>query len=203
VTAIGLGLKHSTASITYVWHTLQLLDGAVVPINMRLLEVETAKEKVSDLGIVQGIHPIVGLSSGLAFYTVPLLFIDPAIGAPVWGIKFIVAPSANPEIYFPAGTEMVLQLTAAASIPAPNTNFLFPVTSLSPADQTDPEQVLQNSSPRAYMGKRASDVINVLLIGSRNQIDRAFYAAGWAEAQRKSPLSGTLLRKSDHESHLP
>jgi LssY C-terminus len=142
-------------------------------------------------------------SSGLAFYTVPLLFIDPAIGAPVWGIKFIVAPSANPEIYFPAGTEMVLQLTAAASIPAPNTNFLFPVTSLSPADQTDPEQVLQNSSPRAYMGKRASDVINVLLIGSRNQIDRAFYAAGWAEAQRKSPLSGTLLRKSDHESHLP
>ena len=42
VTALGLGLKHSTASIAYAFHTLQLRGGATVPVNTRVIEVETA-----------------------------------------------------------------------------------------------------------------------------------------------------------------
>jgi hypothetical protein len=68
VTAIGFGLKHSTASIAYTFHTLQLSGGAAIPVDTRLVEVETAKEHVDDLGTVGGIHPIVSLSSSLSFY---------------------------------------------------------------------------------------------------------------------------------------
>ncbi|MFZ0591222.1 MAG: LssY C-terminal domain-containing protein [Bryobacteraceae bacterium] len=39
------------------------------------------------------------------------------------------------------------------------------------------------------MGNRPSDVVNVLLIGSRKQMDRAFHGSGWSQAQRKSPIS--------------
>jgi hypothetical protein len=84
VTAIGFGLKHSTASIAYAFHTLQLSGGAAIPVDTRLVEVETAKEHVDDLGTVGGIHPIMSLSSSLSFYTVPLLLVDPTIGAPIW-----------------------------------------------------------------------------------------------------------------------
>ena len=48
---------------------------------------------------------------------------------------------------------------------------------------------MKNSAQRAQMGGRPSDIVNVLLIGSRSQLDRAFHASGWAQAQRKSPIS--------------
>ena len=67
-------------------------------------------------GTVHGIHPAVSLSSSLALFTVPLLFVAPTVGAPVWGIKSMVAPSANPEIYFPPGTELILRLTAPIEV---------------------------------------------------------------------------------------
>src|SRR5665213_381957 len=53
-TAIGLGLKHSTASISYSFHSLLLPGRAAIPVNTQLLEVDTAKEHVDDLGTVYG-----------------------------------------------------------------------------------------------------------------------------------------------------
>lgn len=90
-TAISLGLKHSTASIAYAFHTLQLPSGPAISVNTQLVEVETAKERVDGLGTVHGIHPVAGLSSGVSFYAVPLLLVDPTIGAPVLAIKTVVA----------------------------------------------------------------------------------------------------------------
>lgn len=187
-TAIGLGLKRSTASIAYAFHTLQLPGGTAIPVNIQLVEVETAKEQVDDFGTVHGIHPVASLSSSLAFYTVPLLLVDPTVGVPIWCIKSLVAPPANPEIHFPAGTELILRLTTAVTVPPPNTAFI-PVRSFSPGDLTEIEHLLKNSAQRAYMGNRPSDIVNVLLIGSRKQLDRAFHASGWSQAQRKSPMS--------------
>jgi hypothetical protein len=181
-------LKHSTASIAYNFNTLRLPSGAEVPINTQLLEVETAKEHVDNLGTVRGIHPIVSLSSTWTYCTVPLLFVDPPIGAPLWGVKFVVAPSPNPEIDFPAGTEVILRLTAPLTLPAYNPDFTMP-KSFSGGDLSDIEHLLKNSAQRAYIGSRASDFVNVLLIGSPNQMDRAFHASGWSLAQRKSPMS--------------
>jgi hypothetical protein len=187
--AIGFGLKHSTASIAYAFDTLRLPGGAAVPVKTQLVEVETAKEEVDDRGAVHGIHPIVSVSSILAFYTMPLVFISPAVGIPVLGVKLVLAPSANPEIYFPAGTELILRLTTAATIPTLNTDSVVPAKSFSRSELANIEQILKNSAPRASMGDRPSDIINMLLIGSRSQLDQAFHASGWSKAQRKSPMS--------------
>lgn len=188
-TAIGLGLKHSTASITYGFNTLQLPGGAIIPLNTELVEVDTAKEHVDDLGTVHGIHPVASLSSGFACYGVPLLLLDPTVGAPLWGMKSFIAPSANPEIHFPAGTELILRLLSAVSIPAPSTEFPLPAKSFSREDLAEIEQLLQNSAQRAYVGTRPSDIVNMLFIGTRVQMDRAFHASGWSQANRKSPIS--------------
>src|SRR6185437_429217 len=55
-TAIGLGLKHSTASISYDFQTLRLPGGAEIPINTRLVEVDTSTAAVDERGTVHGIH---------------------------------------------------------------------------------------------------------------------------------------------------
>ena len=189
VSAVGLGLKHSTASVTYNFQTLVLPDGAAVSVSARTVEIDTAKEHVDELGTVTGIPPIASLSSALTFYVVPLLIVNPPIGVPIWGVKSVVAPSANPEIRFPKGTELILRLSATAALPAPIGAFGPPMQSFTRRDLTDVEQLLKNSAQRAQMGGRPSDMVNVLLMGSRSQLDRAFYASGWVQAQRKSPIA--------------
>ncbi len=74
------------------------------------------------------------------------------------------------------------------TVPAP-TAFGAPAQFFSPRDVTEVEQLLKNSAQRAQMGGRPSDMVNVLLMGSRSQLDRAFYSTGWVQAQRKSPLA--------------
>lgn len=188
-TAIRLGLKHSTASISYRFHALLLPGRAAIPVNAQLIEIDTAKEHVDDLSTVYGIHPIASLSSGVAYCAVPLLLADPTIGVPIWGVKSVIAPSANPEIHFPTGTELILRLSTAVTLPETNTDFRIPAESFSPDDLNEIDQLLKNSAQRARMGGRPSDMVNVLLIGSRSQLNRAFHASGWAQAQRKSPIS--------------
>jgi hypothetical protein len=188
-TAIGFGLKHSTASIAYSFHILELPSGTRVPVKAQLVEVETSKEHVDDRGTVRGIHPIVSLSSIWTYCAAPLLFVDPPIGAPLLGMKFLVAPAPNPEIVFPTGTEVFLRLTAPLTLPPPNPGFTVPAKSFSQGDLSNIEHLLKNSAQRAYIGSRASDIVNVLLIGSPNQMDRAFHASGWSLAHRKSPIS--------------
>jgi hypothetical protein len=121
-----------------------------------------------------------------------LLLVDPTIGVPVLGVKSLVAPSANPEIHFPTGTELILRLTTPVNLPVPNSTDFLPAQAFSRGDLTAIEDLLKNSAQRAYMGPRPSDAINVLLIGSKSQMDRAFHASGWSQAQRKSPV--TLYR---------
>ena len=188
VKRFGLGLKQITAAIHYRFHTLQFLNGEAIPIQTELLEVETAKERVDVDGMVRGIHPAVSLSSSLAIFTVPLLFAVPTVGVPVWGIKSIVAPSASPEIYFPSGTELILRLTAPVEVRS-STKRLAGVMSFPPDEVNEVHRLLNGSPQRARLGAHPSDFVNLLFLGSREELDRAFHAAGWSQAERKSPMS--------------
>lgn len=188
VKRFGFGLKQVTATIRYQFHTLQLPSGNTIPIHTELLEVETAKERVDVAGTVRGIHPAASLSSSLSLVAVPMLFVVPTVGAPVWGIKSVIAPSANPEIYFPPGTELILRLTAPIVV-GPSAEKPVGITSFSPDEVSEVHRLLKGSEQQAQQGTHASDVVNVLFLGSREELDRAFYAAGWSQADGKSPLS--------------
>ena len=188
VERFGLGLKQVTASIQYQFHTVQLLNGDTIPVHTELIEVETAKERVDIDGMVRGIHPAASLSSSLALFTVPLLFAAPTIGAPVWGIKAMIAPSANPEIYFPPGTELILRLTAPVEVRS-SARRPVGITSFSLDEASEVHDLLSGSAQQARMGTHPSDLVNLLFLGSREEMDRAFHAAGWFRAERKSPMS--------------
>ena len=188
VKRFGLGLKQVTAAIDYRFHTLQFLNGEAIPIQTELLEVETAKERVDVDGTVRGIHPAVSLSSSLALFTVPLLFVAPTIGVPVWGIKSMIAPSASPEIYFPSGTELILRLTAPLEV-RPSARRPAGVASFRPDEVDEAHHLLNGLPQRARLGAHASDFVNLLFLGNREDLDRAFHAAGWSQADRKSPMS--------------
>ena len=192
VNRFGYGLKQATASIQYSFDTLRVPGNNPIPIKTELLSVETAKERVDLEGVVHGIHPVASLSASLAFYPVSLLITAPAIGVPIWAIKSLVVPPADPEIYFPAGTEFILSLESPLDIPRLHAEAKG-ILALSAEEVSRADKLLNNPvGQRANMGKRPADLVNVLLFGSREQIELAFRAAGWSSAERKSPL--TLYR---------
>jgi hypothetical protein len=170
VTKFGLGIK-ITARIHFRFDTLQLPTGEAISIQTELLEVETAKERVDLNGTARGIHPAVGLSSSLALFTVPLLFVAPMIGAPVYAAKSMIAPSANPEIYFPPGTEVILRLTAPIEV-RPSKERSYGISALSPAERSAVRNLLKGSPQQARMGKHPSDIINLVFFGSHEEMDR-------------------------------
>jgi hypothetical protein len=188
VERFGLGLKQTTARIHYQFHALRLPNGDTIPIQTELLEVQTAKERVDVDGTVHGIHPAASLSSGLALFTVPLLYLAPTAGVLVWGIKSTVAPSANPEIYFPPGTELILRLSAPIQV-CSSASGPAGITSFSPDEVRELRHLLNGSAQRARLGTHPSDLVNLLFLGSRGELDRAFHAAGWSRGERKSPMS--------------
>jgi LssY C-terminus len=107
------------------------------------------------------------------------------------GIKFLIARSPDPEIYFPAGTELILQLTAEADIPAPfhaANREASNIAPLSAAELANAQRVLaslpQQRTDRGH--NHPSDLVNILFLGSRESINRVFQAAGWTGAQRSS-----------------
>lgn len=190
VERVGLGLKHLTSGVQYRFDLLQESGRAAVPLQARVMEVETAKERVNAQGMIGGIYPTANLSSGVAFYALPLLCTQPGIGAVVLGIKTIIARSPDPEIYFPIGTEMILELTSAADIPSSSVL----------QDRLAPLDAAQTAEARRLLAKlpeqrtdrghnQPSDLVNILFLGSRGAIDRAFEAAGWSGAQRRSLTS--------------
>ncbi len=190
VERVGLGLKHATSGIGYRFDTLHLPDGAAIPVDARAAQVETAKERVNADGVIRGIYPTANVSSTVDFYAVPALWINPEFGLPLFGIKCLIARSPDPEIYFPVGTELILELTASAEITdlSPFANNIAP---LSTAEMAEAERVLQKLPEQRTdrVRNRPSDLINILFLGSRESIQRAFEAAGWSGAQPHSLTS--------------
>ncbi len=183
-----LSLRNARASIEYSFETLTL-PGGDVPVQTRLLLVDTAKENVDAGGRVAGISPIVNVSSSLATYAWRVFFLQPAAAIPVWITKFAFARAPDPEIYFPAGTEFLLRLTADLELPetAPAS---APARSLESLFARHLEQAARKIPQQAeYRSGIPSDLINLVLVGRREQLARAFAAAGWSDTDRKSPLS--------------
>lgn len=190
VDRVGLGVKQLTAQISYRFDTLRLPDGTAVPIKARVANVETARERVNAEGIVGGIHPTANFSSTVALYTLRALCVHPDLGIPLLGVKLLIARSPDPEIYFPAGTEIILQVASTVDVPIHGVSHNR-IAFLSVADLAEARQVLSNlPEQRTENGhNQPSDLINILFLGDRDSINRAFHAAGWSGAQRGSLLS--------------
>lgn len=187
---LGFGLKHVTSDMQYRFDTLHMPDGSTAPIDATVMQVETAKERVSPEGVVRGIYPTANVSSSLASYLFPLAWVAPHFGVPFLGIKVVIARSPDPEIYFPAGTEFVLRLNEPASLPFIR-SASSEVPELSARDMADVHRLLAElPQQRTNRGpNHPSDLVNILFLGNHGAIDRAFHAAGWSGAQRSSLLS--------------
>lgn len=189
VAKLGFGIRNGRAKLGLRFHTVHLEKDTAVPLNARLVQVDTARERVDDLGQVYGISSPITVSGALATYAWRLVLLEPMVGSAVWATKFLFAPAPDPEIMFPRGTEILLRVTSTTPVPLPST--VHSVAALSAQDSTS-WQSLINAFPSLRIQEKSGrdgDRINIALGGEPEAIRRAFQAAGWDEADHRNARS--------------
>jgi len=184
---VGLGLLHETASLEIIFDRIITADGSVLPIASQVVEVDNARETVRKgkiRGILATYTPQGRITDGLGH--LPSLNPYSAPSLIVYRL-FTVLP--EPEIYLPPGTDLRLQLNVPLYVgdqpELPQVSF-----EMDEVERGDVEMLLQKNTPRTYTGKgKEADLVNVLFLGSREQMDTAFRTAGWMNGDRLSTRS--------------
>src|SRR5271165_7330583 len=179
VRKVGWGIYHETAALEITFNELHPGNGPAVAFVASITEVENAREHVSK-GTIQGIRssdtPEGRINSRLRHLPTYNPYSD--LGLIVYKATFPIFP--EPEIYYPAGTDMRLRLmNPVHSLPvaaAPSVE-----STAKTSEELDVEQIAPSLPWRSTTTKLAdADVVNLAFVGSREQVEAAFQQAGWS-----------------------
>lgn len=200
VKKVGYGVLHETASLGVDFTKLTLPDGDVLSMSARVTNVENGRERVSKDGIIHGIRSTSSLCYRTSGYIRTALGLEFHAALATWFIRALVVQVPEPEIYYPAGVELTLALKHPLFVdPHPESDGTPP--RLAHVERVNLRPLVEELPSRAYAFSRPSDLVNVLFIGSREQISRAFLAAGWAQALPATLRSGILNIRAVAEEH--
>lgn len=202
VAKIGFGIVHETATLVLNFTHVTLPDGATLPLSTRLAEVDNSRERVIPDGTIRGIRSTASISYRFSGYIRTALCWEVHARIALWLIKTLLVQVPEPEIYFPPGVELTLALNKPVyGNPLPES--VEPARRLSEKARDVLETMVDNMPfrARAQKSNRESDVINLMFIGSDDEISRGFIAAGWTQATAKSMRSRFLDVRAVVEGH--
>jgi hypothetical protein len=188
VARVGLGIRHETASLDLDFNQVSPPEGDPVPLAARVAEVDNARERVTRDGRIHGVRATDSGSYRISGYVRDLLFrceLHARIAEVI--IKAAVINLPEPEIYLPAGAELTLALSQplflraspddAASRPLPDRDGQADRD----AEREELNRLVASLPTRTFTTapERPSDLTNVMIFGSQDQIAAAFASAGW------------------------
>jgi LssY C-terminus len=179
VRKVGWGIRHETSALQLQFDSAIPDEGPPVAISATVVEVENAREQVSK-GVIQGVlssdSPQGRINSRLRHLPTWNPYSD--VGLIVFKASFPIFP--EPEIYFPAGTDLRIKLSEpmlalVTATQGPTENVV---------DQTENSELESwvQSLPRhsTTMKLADADVVNLVFVGSRREVESAFEQAGWS-----------------------
>ena len=187
VTRVGFGVRHETAGLELEFNEITPLDGDAMPIAARIVEVDNSRERVAQDGSIQGVRSTGSLCYRVSGYIRTALQWEVHAQLADWVIRSFIIELPEPEIYYPAGVELTLVLTQPLSLDAPF-NAEQPASQLTDEQREELTRDVRAMPYRTQAPKsgRLSDLTNVTIIGSQDQISAAFAAAGWTQAGKAS-----------------
>jgi hypothetical protein len=193
VTRVGLGVRHETAGLDLEFNHITPLDGETIPISAQVARVDNSRERVTRDGRIQGVRSTGSLCYRVSGYIRTALQWEIHAELAEWAIRSLVMELPEPEIYYPAGVELTLALTQPLLVEAP----IQAVRALADDEREEFARIAavlpyRTRTPASGKTKdQSSDLTNVLLVGSRDQIVAAFEAAGWTQPNSSS-LRGSI-----------
>jgi hypothetical protein len=172
---VGWGIRHETAALELEFNQATLADGSTVQMSAEVEEVENAREPLKN-GVIQGVLSSDTFQGRINSRLIHLPTLNPYsdLGLIVYKATFPIFP--EPEIYYPAGTDMRLKMKAAVS----SLPIAAGTRNVTPADDSKLDVGIENLPDRTTTTKSVSaDLINLVFLGSREQVQAAFLQAGW------------------------
>jgi len=194
VNRVGYGIRHETATLDLAFTNLTFPLGDEQPLSARVSEVDTGRESVNRSGNIQELRSTSSITYRITGYIRTALTLDLHYQVASWLIKSLIVQVPEPEIYFPAGVELTVSLNRPLVINQPADQEVG-LRHLSCAERADlvrlaEELPFRTTTPTT---NRASDLTNVMFVGTREEIAAAFRVAGWEEAQPRSFRSNIRL----------
>ena len=198
---VGLGLFHEAARLQIEFTHLRLPSGLSVQIQTQVSEIDNARETVDTQGRVRGIRSTGTLGFRANNLIAGFAMVDPIAYIYVNAASARMLRFSEPEIWFPAGTELAVKLTQPLTLP------LLAISPF-PAIQADASQALAlrkvvRSLPyrtATELSNKPSDLTNLVFLGSPAAVERAFRAAGWVQSDRLNGESSFLTVRSIAEN---
>lgn len=198
---VGWGLRRQRASIRFDFTGLQLPDGTSFDVKTRLVSLENAREKVDPTGKIVGIRATAPFGHRLAGIARNLFIWDPMLELVVAGSTSLMLDFPESEISLPAGSEFSLVLEQPVEF---DTTWSTPLPRITvdPVQRAALQDLVRNTTTRTVSAKtgKQTDVVNLILIGEPESIQRAFVAAGWVRPDELSKKSGWMTFRSVAES---
>ena len=183
VRRVGLGVVHETAAMSLEFTEIFLPDDETLPLAARVIAVDNGRERVEKNGEIGGMRMTSSVAYRVSGYIRMALMMDIHAELAIWAIKTLVIQVPEPEIYFKPGVELSLTLTEPLPARAQHEPEDAP-RRLAESERDSLDQILAtmpNRTTRPSNG-RPSDMVNLMFVGTREQIAAAFLAAGWSEA---------------------
>ena len=175
---VGWGIRHETAALELEFNQVKLGPGSVVPITARVEEVENAREQVKN-GVIRGVLSSDTFQGRINSRLIHLPTWNPYsdMGLIVYKATFPIFP--EPEIYYPAGTDLNLRTTA----PLTGLASTAMIASSSDVDSWELDAWLSQVPHRTKTLKSVdADIVNLIFLGSKEQVQAAFREAGWGNS---------------------
>jgi len=193
--------KREGRAVLYITFDVIELAGTVAPMRTRVLEVDNARESVDAAGVICGLKPLSARPSRAEETLLLVAHAHPYLLASLEAVKFILTRARRPQVEYAAGTELVLVLEEPLVWNAgPARARLGPEI---PPDDRLNRLIARQPLRTTTRNLRPSDLVNVLLVGTAEQVSLAFGEGGWETAAAHSLRSDTetLLAVADRHSY--
>ena len=178
VKRVGLGLKHETATLELAFDQVIQPDGATSLLASRVYEVDNSRERVTADGRILGVRSTASIGYRVSGYIRTLLAWELHAHVALLVAKLALVHVPEPEIYYPPGAEVTLALTE----PLLSRSLPYRGEQLTSTEEAQLRRLVAEMPYRTLSrAGRPSDLINVIFVGTREQIAEAFRAAGWTQ----------------------
>jgi len=184
---VGLGLLYESAALKLEFTQLDLPDGREYAVLTHLTAIDNARERVDRKENIHGIRATATLSNRLGERMVLSAFGHPAAMIPLLILESSMFHFPEPEIQFRRGTEIQFDVEFpeefGALAPCP-----LPEVEASPEEWAAMQEAVDALPYWTYSKRQPQpmDLVNLLFVGSREEVDRAFAAAGWIGSRANS-----------------
>ncbi len=190
---VGLGLIHESANLELRFDELAFPDGRTFPVAARVVAVDNARERVDRDGRIRGVRATGTVYNKIGQRIALESLENPYTLIPVFLLQAGVFSFPNPEIEYGPGAELYLAIDAPETIGgiAP---CVMPDGGPSAADKAELRRIVDGVPYWSYSKRQPQpmDAVNLLYVGSREEVERAFAAAGWNSAVRNSVRAGLM-----------